>query len=77
MLSFSGSQRLMMLCRIFLYVFQYYHLASNHETDTNSVALVKAANISANDAVMARSSSSNVASLTLFSHNNLMKRGFS
>ena len=73
MLSFSGSQGLMMSCRIFLFVFQYYYLASNHEeADTKLVALVKAANISANDAVMARSSSSNVASLTLFSHNNLM-----
>ena len=73
MLSFSGSQGLMMSCRIFLFVFQYYHLANNHEeADTKLVALVKVANISANDAVMARSSSSNVASLTLFSHNNLM-----
>ena len=73
MLSFSESQGLMMSCHIFLFVFQYYYLASNHEeADTKLVALVKALNISANDAVMARSSSNNGASLILFSHNNLM-----
>ena len=73
MLSFSGSQGLMMSCRILFFVFQYYHLASNHEeADTKLMALLKAANISANDTVMARSSSSNIASLILFSHNNLM-----